>query len=65
MSLFEVLGAVVETEASTLPFDPLVFAAITASVFAALGFIVWSYRDVANRHSHKSSGSSGHGTAEH
>lgn len=30
-----------------------VFAAIAAAVFATLGFVTWSFRDVANRHSDK------------
>jgi hypothetical protein len=36
--------------AQPLPFEPFVFGIITLVVFAALGFVMWSYRDVANRH---------------
>lgn len=36
-----------------LPFPPIVFGLIAAVAFTALGFVTWSYRDVANRHSHK------------
>jgi hypothetical protein len=41
------------------------FPLIAAGIFTLLGFITWSYRDVANRHSNKSSASDhtdgGHG----
>ena len=50
---------------NALPFPPLVFAAIAATLFAALGFVVWSYRDVANRRSHKTRGAAGHGPDQH
>ncbi len=43
-----------------LPFPGVVFGAIAMSVFLLLGFVTWSYRDVANRHDHKSSNSEGH-----
>jgi len=36
--------------AQTLPFEPYVFGIIALVVFGALGLVVWSYRDVANRH---------------
>ena len=37
-----------------LPFPPIVFGLIAAVAFTALGFVTWSYRDVANRHPQKS-----------
>jgi heme/copper-type cytochrome/quinol oxidase subunit 2 len=40
-----------------LPFDSYIFGAIAMGVFLLLGFIAWSYRDVANRHDHKGSDS--------
>lgn len=43
-----------------LPFPAFVFGAIAMTTFILLGFITWSYRDVANRHDHKSSNSQGH-----
>ena len=43
-----------------LPFPGVVFGAIAIGVFLLLGFVTWSYRDVANRHDHKNSGSEGH-----
>lgn len=41
----------------TLPFPAVWFGVIAMGVFILLGFITWSYRDVANRHDHKSSNS--------
>ena len=38
-----------------LPIPALAFGAIALGIFIALGLVTWSYRDVANRHSHKSS----------
>jgi len=40
--------------AVTYPFPAFVFGAIAMALFIALAFVTWSYRDVANRHSHKS-----------
>ncbi len=42
-----------------LPFPAPIFGAIAMAVFLLLGFITWSYRDVANRHDHKDSDSKG------
>ncbi|HEV7185179.1 MAG: hypothetical protein ACHP7F_02515 [Actinomycetales bacterium] len=36
-----------------LPIPPWAFAGIALTVFLVLAFVIWSYRDVANRHSHK------------
>jgi hypothetical protein len=43
-----------------LPFPSFVFAIIAISTFILLGFVTFSYRDVANRHDHKSSNNSAH-----
>jgi formate-dependent nitrite reductase membrane component NrfD len=43
-----------------LPIPALMYGVIAIGAFALLGFIVFSYRDVANRHSHKNSSSAGH-----
>jgi hypothetical protein len=43
-----------------LPFPSFVFGIIAISTFILLGFITFSYRDVANRHDHKSSNNSAH-----
>lgn len=37
-----------------------VMGAIAMGIFIVLGFVTWSYRDVANRHDHKSNNNSGH-----
>jgi heme/copper-type cytochrome/quinol oxidase subunit 2 len=42
------------------PFPTFVYGAIAMVVFVVLGFVTWSYRDVANRHEHKSNSSKGH-----
>ena len=68
MSLLEIVVALPGAEADVLPFPPFVFAAIAATVFLVLGFVMWSFRDAANRHSHKSTGSAhdaGHTTDHH
>ena len=41
--------------------EPWVFALIAAVFFTVIGFVTWSYRDVANRHSDKVSDTAGHG----
>ena len=41
------------------------FPAIAGAVFLLLAIITWSYRDVANRHSDKTSGASAHSDAGH
>ncbi|WP_353809960.1 hypothetical protein [Agromyces sp. SYSU T00194] len=44
-----------ETEfARELPMDPIIYGVIAMVIFIALGFVTWSYRDVANRHREKS-----------
>jgi hypothetical protein len=43
-----------------LPFPSFVFGIIAISTFILLGFVTFSYRDVANRHDHKSSDNSAH-----
>lgn len=48
-------------EAATESSFPIVtFGAIAMSLFLLLGWITWSFRDVANRHAHKSNDSQGH-----
>jgi hypothetical protein len=52
MSLLATL--VTETEElAPLIMPPLAFAGIAVAVFLLLGFVTWSFRDVANRHSNK------------
>jgi hypothetical protein len=43
-----------------LPFPSFVFGIIAISTFILLGVITFSYRDVANRHDHKSSNNNSH-----
>ncbi|WP_349897111.1 hypothetical protein [Parafrigoribacterium soli] len=59
MSLLNsVVAAATETQ---LVAPTWVFPIVAASAFIALGFITWSYRDVANRHSDRvRSGASHH-----
>lgn len=68
MSLLTFALARVSTEAAAgsgvLLFPPYVFAIVAFAVFALLGFVAWSFRDVANRHSHRTSGSAGTGHAD-
>ena len=37
-------------ELAPMLMDPIWFAVIAAGVFLLLGFVVWSFRDLANRH---------------
>ncbi|WP_138275491.1 hypothetical protein [Rhodoluna limnophila] len=58
-----ILAAAVEGEHEafvTLPFPAVYFGVIAMGVFVLLGLITWSYRDVANRHDHKSTDSDSH-----
>ena len=41
------------------------FPAVAGAVFLVLALVTWSYRDVANRHSDKTGGASGHSDAGH
>ena len=64
MSVLSMHVLAAEEAKITLFFPAWVFPMIAAVVFVALGFVVWSFRDVANRHSQKTGGSaaSGHAT---
>jgi len=53
MSLITSLTAAAAETSHELPMSPYGYAAIAVAVFVALGVVVWSYRDVANRHSDK------------
>lgn len=55
MSILLAEGAGVE-----LPFPSFIFGVIAMAVFLLLGWVTWSYRDVANRHDHKSNDSKAH-----
>lgn len=52
MSLLTIVTAA-EEHLAELPLPTWGYAAIAAGVFILLGFVAWSFRDVSNRHSHK------------
>lgn len=52
MSLITIVAEVAHAEGGISPFLP---AGIAFAVLLLLGVSTWSYRDVANRHSHKTS----------
>jgi hypothetical protein len=61
------LAAVVaehEEELAPLIMPPIAFAGIAAAIFIVLAFISWSFRDVANRHSDKTSATD-HQSSQH
>ncbi len=58
MSLLAAIAAE-EHQLAPMLMDPLWFGVVAGVVFLILGFTTWSFRDVANRHSHKT------GSAEH
>jgi len=43
-----------------LPIPAILFGVIAMAAFLSLAFVTWSYRDVANRHSHKASTNKAH-----
>jgi hypothetical protein len=52
-------------EANRLPFSSVVFPICAAAVFAVLGLVTWSYRDVAHRHADKGEGTNEAGAGHH
>jgi hypothetical protein len=56
MNALSVLAATESVEHVVLPFHPIVFGLIAAVLFLSLGFVTWSYRNVASRHSQKWAG---------
>ena len=42
-------------ELAPLLMPPIAFAGVAVALFLALGFVTWSFRDVANRHANKTS----------
>jgi hypothetical protein len=59
MSLLAVLAEEAHDLAPMI-MEPIWFPIIAAGVFVALGIITYSYRDVANRHSHKAAAAAQH-----
>jgi len=45
---------------NSLGFPTVVIGIVAFSIFILLGVVTWSYRDVANRHSHKAGSNSHH-----
>ena len=64
MSLLELVVALPGSE-EALPIPTWGYAALAFAFFLFLAFVVWSFRDVANRHSHKTGDSADHGTDSH
>lgn len=64
MSVLSTIALAAAEDKIPLFFPSWVFPLIAVAVFVLLGFVVWSFRDVANRHSQKTGGSaaSGHRT---
>lgn len=58
MSLLSVVPLEVEHELAELVAPAWVFPAIAAAVFIILAAVSWSYRDVFNRHRHKTTDAS-------
>ncbi|MEN9287976.1 MAG: hypothetical protein RLZ88_646 [Actinomycetota bacterium] len=54
------LHAVAAAEAEHNFFSNVGFGIFAFSIFILLGVVTWSYRDVANRHDHKSGNSNSH-----
>ena len=49
-----------EEHAAITIWDTYPYALVAIGIFSLLAFVTWSYRDVANRHDHKSKDSKGH-----
>ncbi|MET0590471.1 MAG: hypothetical protein ABWZ77_04780 [Naasia sp.] len=62
-----IVAAAAEAGHTELPMPSFVFGLIALAIFAVLGIVMWSYRDVANRHAQVSGArggdGSGHGSA--
>ena len=62
MTVLPIAGLVLAAaESNALPVSSVVFPLIAFGVFALLGAIAWSYRDVANRHAKAPGGNAPHG----
>lgn len=61
MSFATILIAESEHVVNELPMPSVMFGALALVIFMFLGFITFTYRDVANRHSHKT----GHAPTAH
>lgn len=55
-----VLTAAAEAEHAVTLLDTMPFFLGAMAIFTLLALVTWSYRDVANRHDHKSGNSESH-----
>lgn len=62
--LFLALAAA-EEHAAPLVMPNWAFALTAFVVFLFMGIVTWSFRDVANRHAHKTASDAHHGAGEH
>jgi hypothetical protein len=58
--LLSILASEAVVHHHELPIPAYMFGAIAMTAFLALAGIVWSYRNVANRHDHKTSSQQAH-----
>ncbi len=58
--MLSIFNEVAELGHTELPIPAILYGVIAMVAFLALGFVTWSYRDVANRHDHKSTSSREH-----
>lgn len=64
MLLLDVVAAA-EEHAAPLFMPNWAFALTAFIIFLFMGIVAWSFRDVANRHAHKTSGNAHHNAGEH
>lgn len=53
--MLSILASEAAVHHTELPMPSILFGVVAMGVFIALGGVTWSYRNVANRHSHKTS----------
>jgi hypothetical protein len=58
--LLSILASEAAVHHTELPFDAFLFGVIAMGAFLALAGVTWSYRNVANRHNHKTSAHNSH-----
>lgn len=65
MSFATILLSETEHVVNELPMPSIMFGVIAMIIFIFLGAVTFTYRDVANRHSHKAQSQAGHDAAGH
>ncbi len=58
--MLSILASETAVHHTELPFPGIFFGVIAMGVFLALAGVTWSYRNVANRHDHKTSSQQAH-----